>query len=97
MLPVKVNSIDQMSILILSYPDAEQAELRKLLQGYIGVGAEHIVAGSGSGDLIDLVLRLLVQRILSIHSSMSLERGSQSYPTWEKSVRVESTLLSHRT
>ena len=43
------------------YPDAAQTELRKLLAGYTGVGAERIVAGSGSGDLIDLLLRLLVE------------------------------------
>ena len=42
------------------YPDAGQTELRKLLQGYTGVGAEHIVAGSGSDQLIDLVSRLFV-------------------------------------
>ena len=42
------------------YPDAKQTELRKLLQGYTGVGAEHIVAGNGSDQLIDLVLRLFV-------------------------------------
>jgi len=42
------------------YPDASQTELRKLLQGYAGVGAEHIVAGNGSDQLIDLVLRLFV-------------------------------------
>ena len=42
------------------YPDAEQTELRELLQGYTGVGAEHIVAGNGSDQLIDLILRLFV-------------------------------------
>ncbi|MDH5695164.1 MAG: histidinol-phosphate transaminase [Dehalococcoidia bacterium] len=42
------------------YPDAKQTELRKLLQGYTGVGAEHIVAGNGSDQLIDLVLHLFV-------------------------------------
>jgi histidinol-phosphate aminotransferase len=42
------------------YPDAGQTELRRLLSGYAGIGAEHIVAGSGSGDLIDLLLRLFV-------------------------------------
>jgi len=42
------------------YPDDGQAELRELLAGYAGVAAEHIVAGSGSNQLIDLVLRLLV-------------------------------------
>jgi len=42
------------------YPDAAQTQLRQLLSGYTGVGAESIVAGSGSGDLIDLILRLFV-------------------------------------
>jgi histidinol-phosphate aminotransferase len=42
------------------YPDAEQTELRSLLQGYTGVGAEHIVAGNGSDQLIDLILRLFI-------------------------------------
>jgi len=42
------------------YPDAGQTELRKLLQGYTGIGAENIVAGGGSDQLIDLVLRLFV-------------------------------------
>ena len=41
-----------------TYPDAGQTELRKLLEGYTGVSAEHIVAGSGSDELIDLVVRL---------------------------------------
>ncbi len=40
------------------YPDANQTELRKLLQGYTGVSAEHIIAGSGSDQLIDLIIRL---------------------------------------
>jgi histidinol-phosphate aminotransferase len=43
------------------YPDAAQTELKELLAGYTGVGAGRIVAGSGSGDLIDLLLRLLVE------------------------------------
>lgn len=43
------------------YPDAGQTELRKLLQGYTGVGTEHIVASGGSDQLIDLVLRLFVE------------------------------------
>jgi histidinol-phosphate aminotransferase len=42
------------------YPDASQTELRKLFQGYTGVGAEYIAAGSGSDQLIDLILRLFV-------------------------------------
>jgi len=42
------------------YPDAGQTELRKLLQEYVGVEAEQIVAGAGSDQLIDLIFRLFV-------------------------------------
>ena len=44
------------------YPDNGQTRLRKLLEGYSGVDAKHIVAGSGSNQLIDLVLRLLISK-----------------------------------
>ena len=43
------------------YPDDGQTRLRKLLEGYTGVDAGHIVAGGGSNQLIDLVLRLLIE------------------------------------
>ncbi|MEE8204846.1 MAG: aminotransferase class I/II-fold pyridoxal phosphate-dependent enzyme, partial [Dehalococcoidales bacterium] len=43
------------------YPDSGQAELRELLQQYTGVAMEHIVAGAGSDQLIDLILRLFVE------------------------------------
>jgi len=42
------------------YPDDGQTKLRKLLEGYSGVDANHIVAGSGSNQLLDLVARLFV-------------------------------------
>ena len=42
------------------YPDDGQTRLRKLLEGYSGVDARHIVAGSGSNQLIDLVMRLFI-------------------------------------
>lgn len=44
------------------YPDPEQRQLRKALEEYTGLDSQHIVAGSGSDELIDLVLRLFVQR-----------------------------------
>lgn len=44
------------------YPDNGQTRLRKLLEGYTGVDARHIVAGSASNQLIDLVLRLFISR-----------------------------------
>ncbi len=40
------------------YPDAQQTEMRRLLAGYCGAGFEQIVVGSGSDQLIDLLLRL---------------------------------------
>ena len=43
------------------YPDDGQTKLRKLLEGYTGVGAEHIVASGGSNQLIDLILRLFIE------------------------------------
>ena len=43
-----------------TYPDNDQTALRELLAGYVGVDAKRIVAGHGSSQLIDLVLRLFV-------------------------------------
>jgi len=44
-----------------NYPDPEQRELREALEEYAGLGAPHIVCGTGSDDLIDLVLRLFLR------------------------------------
>ncbi len=44
------------------YPDNGQTRLRKLLERYTGVDAKHIVAGSASNQLIDLVLRLFISK-----------------------------------
>ena len=42
------------------YPDDGQTKIRKLLAGYCGVDAKHIVAAGGSNQLIDLILRLFL-------------------------------------
>jgi len=42
------------------YPDPEQRELRKALEAYVGVSPDHIVAGSGSDELIELIIRLFI-------------------------------------
>ncbi|AKG53453.1 histidinol-phosphate aminotransferase [Dehalogenimonas sp. WBC-2] len=42
------------------YPDSCQTELRKALSDYAHIGVENIVAGSGSDQLIDLLVRLFV-------------------------------------
>lgn len=44
-----------------TYPDAGQTELREQLEGYTGIDAGNIVAGSGSDELIDLILRLFIK------------------------------------
>jgi histidinol-phosphate aminotransferase len=44
-----------------NYPDPEQRELRKALEEYTGLGHQHIVCGTGSDDLIDLILRLFLK------------------------------------
>jgi histidinol-phosphate aminotransferase len=43
------------------YPDAAQTDLREQLSGYVGLGPEYLVAGSGSDELIDLLLRMFLE------------------------------------
>ena len=42
------------------YPDPDQRRVREVLAGYAGVSAEHLVAGAGSDELIDLLCRALL-------------------------------------
>ena len=42
------------------YPDPEQRRLRDALSDYLDVGPEHIVAGNGSDEVIDLILRMFL-------------------------------------
>ena len=42
------------------YPDPGQRNLRRVLSGYLGVEQEHIVAGNGSDEMIDLLLRMYI-------------------------------------
>ena len=42
------------------YPDPEQRQLRQVLSGYVKTPPENIVAGNGSDELIDLLLRIFV-------------------------------------
>jgi len=44
------------------YPDDGQERLRKAIAGYAGVDVNRIVAGNGSNQLIDLLVRLLVAK-----------------------------------
>lgn len=43
------------------YPDPEQRELRKALEEYTGLSCDYIIAGAGSDELIDLILRLTIK------------------------------------
>jgi histidinol-phosphate aminotransferase len=43
------------------YPDAAQTDLRERLSQYAGIGPEYLVAGSGSDELIDLLLRTFLE------------------------------------
>jgi histidinol-phosphate aminotransferase len=43
------------------YPDANQTELRESLSLYLGMGTEYLVAGNGSDELIDLLLRMFLE------------------------------------
>jgi histidinol-phosphate aminotransferase len=40
------------------YPDPEASELKQALAGYIGCGADMILCGSGSDELLDLYIRM---------------------------------------
>ncbi|MEA3442796.1 MAG: histidinol-phosphate transaminase [Chloroflexota bacterium] len=43
------------------YPDPEQRMLRQALENYTGLSQQYIICGSGSDELIDLILRLFVE------------------------------------
>jgi histidinol-phosphate aminotransferase len=43
------------------YPDPDQREVRRALAKYTGASAQSIVAGAGSDDLIDIILRLFIE------------------------------------
>ena len=43
------------------YPDPESRALRKALEGFTGVPAEYLLAGSGADELLDLLMRFLLE------------------------------------
>jgi histidinol-phosphate aminotransferase len=42
------------------YPDPEHTLLREAIQNYVGVDKSHVMFGSGSDELIDLIMRLFL-------------------------------------
>ena len=45
-----------------NYPDAGQTELRHMLAEYTGVDGERIVVSNGSDQMIEMIIRLLVDK-----------------------------------
>jgi histidinol-phosphate aminotransferase len=43
------------------YPDPDHTVLREALAQYLGIGREHLMLGTGSDELLDVVTRLFVQ------------------------------------
>lgn len=43
------------------YPDPNHTRLRALLEKYVGVDKEQIIAGAGSDELIDLIMRVFLE------------------------------------
>jgi histidinol-phosphate aminotransferase len=43
------------------YPDPNHTVLREALEAYVGVGQEHLMLGTGSDELLDVVIRLFVE------------------------------------
>ncbi len=43
------------------YPDPEAGKLRAMLSDYTGVSADHILAGAGADELIELILQLFIE------------------------------------
>ncbi len=51
-----------------AYPDAEQRTLRAALAEYVGLASENIIVGNGSDEVLDMIIRLLLEpgdRVLS--------------------------------
>ena len=43
------------------YPDPDQSKLRALLESYTGIGREHIIAGAGSDEVMDILMRVFLE------------------------------------
>jgi histidinol-phosphate aminotransferase len=59
------------------YPDAAQSELRALLSNYTGMPCDQIVAGAGSDQLIDLIIKLFAapnEEIINMVPSFAMYR-----------------------
>ncbi len=59
------------------YPDAAQTELRDMLAKYVGMPCEQIVAGAGSDQLIDLIIKLFAapgEEIINLVPSFAMYR-----------------------
>ena len=63
------------------YPDPESRSLRAALSGFVGVPSENLMAGAGADELIDLLLRVLLEsgdRVLVCPPTF----GMYAFDTW---------------
>jgi len=58
--PRALNALAALRDAVPIYPDPESRALRAALAEYAGVGPEHILAGAGADELIDLIMRLVI-------------------------------------
>ena len=57
------------------YPDPSQRDLRAKLGEFLGLGPEHLIAGNGSDEIIDLLMRLFLEpgdRVLNCSPSFGM-------------------------
>ena len=67
--PKALEAVKQNACLIRFYPDPNPVELREEIATYVGhgVGAENVILGNGSIELIYMVARSLQMRLQSSH------------------------------
>jgi histidinol-phosphate aminotransferase len=58
--PLVINTLNELEYIHI-YPDPESRVLRESLSSAYGVPIKHLMAGSGADELIDLLLRVLVE------------------------------------
>ncbi len=59
--PKALEALRALSQTVAIYPDPEARKLRAMLSEYVGVDMAHILVGAGADELIDLIVRLLVE------------------------------------
>jgi histidinol-phosphate aminotransferase len=58
--PKVLEALSKLGGAVSIYPDPEAFYLRAMLAGYVGVDKDHILVGAGADELIDLIMRLVI-------------------------------------